>query len=257
MAQSHSILECVDVWKIFKLHSGGRLLRDRVSQAFRGSKRQEFIALRNINFSVEEGESLGIIGRNGAGKSTLLSLICGLARPSQGKVTVNGRVAPLLSLGAGFHPDLSGRENLLLNAALMGFTEKEIRGKEESIIDFSGISDFIDEPLRTYSSGMTMRLAFSIAVNVEPEILIVDEILAVGDEAFTQKCLDRIHEMRRMGRTFICASHSATLMKSLCDRGIWLDSGELMMQGPIKEVMAAYQGNLVHAERAAQAHTGQ
>ncbi len=241
------ILECRDVWKTFRLHSGARLLRERLAHAITRRQRQEFVALRGVSFSVEEGESIGIIGRNGAGKSTLLSLVSGLAVPNRGVVKVNGRVAPLLELGAGFHPDLTGRENLMLNAALMGFAEKEIRLKQEEIIDFSGISEFIDEPLRTYSSGMSLRLAFSIAVNVDPEILIVDEVLAVGDQTFTRKCLERILEIRNMGRTFICVSHNPTLLRSLCDRGIWLDAGELVMQGPIGEVLEAYHGGVVPA----------
>jgi lipopolysaccharide transport system ATP-binding protein len=239
------ILECVDVWKSFHLHSGTRLLRDRIGGLLKRREHRDFIALKGVSFTVDEGESIGILGRNGAGKSTLLSLISGLARPDRGIVKVRGRVAPLLELGSGFHPELTGRENLLLNAALMGFTEKEIRGKQDQIIEFAGIEEFIDEPLRTYSSGMSLRLAFSIAVTVEPEILIVDEVLAVGDQAFTAKCLKRILEIRRMGTTFICVSHSAAMLESLCDRGIWLDSGQLVMQGNVREVLAAYKGGLV------------
>ena len=243
-----TILECVDVWKSFHLHSGTRLLGERVKGLFTQQRgRHAFTALKGVTFSVRDGESIGIMGRNGAGKSTLLSLISGLAKPDRGRVTVNGRVAPLLELGSGFHPDLTGRENLLLNAALMGFTEKEIRGKQEEIIDFAGISEFIEEPLRTYSSGMRLRLAFSIAVTVEPEILIVDEVLAVGDQSFTQKCMRRILEMRSHGRTFICVSHSPAMLQSLCDRGIWLDEGQLVLQGPIAEVMDAYKGGFVPA----------
>jgi ABC-type polysaccharide/polyol phosphate transport system ATPase subunit len=236
------ILECVDVWKDFQMHSGGnrKLLRERVGNALRRRDGNKFHALKGVTFSVEEGESLAIIGRNGAGKSTLLSLISGLALPTRGKIQVRGRVAPLLALGAGFQPDLTGRENLFLNAALMGFSEKDIRRSSEQIIDFAEIADFIDEPLRTYSSGMMMRLAFSIAVNVDPEILIVDEVLAVGDSAFSQKCMHRIHEIRNAGKTFICVSHSSTMVLSLCDRGIWLDGGELMMQGAAKDVLEAY-----------------
>ena len=241
------IIECKNVWRTFRMHSGGRLLRERVINSIVRRTSQEFVALRDVSFSVAEGESVGIVGRNGAGKSTLLCLISGLAAPTRGSVTVNGRVAALLALGAGFHPDLSGRENLLLNAALMGFSEKEVRSRQEQIIDFSGIGDFIDEPLRTYSTGMGMRLAFSIAVNVEPEILIVDEVLAVGDQAFTAKCLERIREIRNKGCTFICVSHSPALIQSLCDRGIWLDSGEVVMNGNIREVMQAYQGGVVQA----------
>jgi ABC-type polysaccharide/polyol phosphate transport system ATPase subunit len=239
------IIECIDVWRTFRMHRNSRLLRERMKDVIHAHKRPEFVALKGVSFTVDKGESVAIIGRNGAGKSTLLSLISGLARPSRGKVVVRGRVAPLLELGAGFHPDLTGAENLLLNAALMGFSEKETRARFDQIVDFSGIADFIDEPLRTYSTGMTLRLAFSIAVNVEPEILIVDEVLAVGDQAFSQKCLERILELRNMGRTFICVSHSGPLIRTLCDRGLWLDSGELVMQGGIDEVLEAYQGSAV------------
>lgn len=239
------VIECTDVWKTFRMHKGSRLLRERVKQVMRRpSGPREFTALRGITFSVDEGESVAIVGKNGAGKSTLLSMISGLSIPNRGSMKVSGRVAPLLELGAGFHPDLTGRENLLLNAALMGFTEQDVEDKIESIIEFSGIVDFIDEPLRTYSSGMNMRLAFSIATNVDPEILIVDEILAVGDQSFTQKCLRRVMEIREKGRTFICVSHSLPFLKTLCDRGIWLDGGELMMQGPITDVLDAYAGSI-------------
>ena len=241
MSAHPPILECVDVWKDFRMHSaGGKLLRDRVASAVRRREKQRFHALRGVTFSLKEGESVAIIGPNGAGKSTLLSLISGLAQPTRGKITVRGRIAPLLALGAGFHPDLTGRENLLLNAALMGFNEKEIRARSEQIIDFAGVEEFIDEPLRTFSSGMTMRLAFSIAVNVEPEILIVDEVLAVGDTAFTQKCMERILAIRRSGKTFICVSHSEAMIRMLCDRGIWLDAGEVVMQGTAAEVLESY-----------------
>lgn len=241
------IIECKNVWRTFKTHSGSSLLRERLVNTLKRRSGPEFVALRDVSFSVNEGESLGIVGRNGAGKSTLLCLISGLAEPTRGSVTVRGRVAALLALGAGFHPDLTGRENLLLNAAMMGFSEKEARARQDQIIDFSGIEEFIDEPLRTYSTGMGMRLAFSIAVNVDPEILIVDEVLAVGDQAFTAKCLARIRQIRGNGCTFICVSHSATLVESLCDRGIWLDSGEVLLQGRIRDVLKAYQEGVVPA----------
>ena len=151
-----------------------------------------------------------------------------------------GRIAPLLELGSGFHPDLSGRENLLLNAALMGFKEEEALRKFDGIVDFSGLAEFIDEPIRTYSSGMVMRLAFSVAVNVEPDILVIDEVLAVGDAAFTAKCLERITELRRMGKTFVCVSHAPATLKNLCDQLLWLDSGKVMAQGPVGQVLEQY-----------------
>jgi ABC-type polysaccharide/polyol phosphate transport system ATPase subunit len=210
----------------------------------RKSEREDFHALRDVSFTVEEGESVAIVGRNGAGKSTLLSLISGLALPDRGKIKVCGRIAPLLELGAGFHPDLTGRENLLLNAALMGFREREIHEAFEQIVEFAGLEEVIDEPIRTYSTGMAMRLAFSIAVNVQPELLIVDEVLAVGDQAFTAKCLDRIHELKRSGKTFVCVSHSAGILQTLCTRAIWLDAGEVVMQGSIGEVLEAYSGEV-------------
>jgi ABC-type polysaccharide/polyol phosphate transport system ATPase subunit len=237
-----ALIECVDVWKTFRLHQGKRLLRERLRDLFRKSSQHRFHALKGVSFAVEAGESVGIIGRNGAGKSTLLSLISGLAEPNRGHITVNGRVAPLLELGAGFHPDLTGHENLLLNAALMGFSEAEVRSKFDAIVEFAGIGDFINEPMRTYSSGMSMRLAFSIAVNVEPEILIVDEVLAVGDQAFQAKCLERIGELRSMGKTFLCVSHGVDMIRNLCDRAVWLDSGELILQGRVGEVLDAYHG---------------
>src|SRR5579863_871273 len=240
------LIECQGVWKTFRRTHGGwkRLLRDRILHMMRKSEREDFHALRDVSFTVEEGESVAVVGRNGAGKSTLLSLISGLALPDRGKIKVRGRIAPLLELGAGFHPDLTGRENLLLNAALMGFHEREIYEAFEEIVEFAGLEEVIDEPIRTYSTGMAMRLAFSIAVNVQPELLIVDEVLAVGDQAFTAKCLDRIHELKRSGKTFVCVSHSAGILQTLCTRAIWLDAGEMVMQGSIGEVLEAYSGEV-------------
>ena len=181
---------------------------------------------------------------NGAGKSTLLGLTAGLARPASGSIEVHGRIAALLELGSGFHPDLTGAENVLLNASLMGLTERQAHRQFDSIVEFSGVRDFIDEPLRTYSTGMVVRLAFSVAVNLDPDILIIDEVLAVGDAAFQAKCFDRILELRRAGKTFICVSHSPQMLEGVCDRAILLDHGRTVLTGPLHEVFRAYSERL-------------
>ncbi len=232
-----------DVSKTFHRHTGRMLLRNRVAQVFRrGGPRESFHALRRVSFALPQGESLGVVGSNGAGKSTLLSLIAGLARPDGGRVAVNGRVAALFELGTGFHPDLTGAENLRLNASLLGLTRKRTNELAAEIVEFAGIADFIGEPLRTYSSGMVMRLAFSVAINVDPEILLIDEVLAVGDAAFQQKCFERIREFRRAGKTLVVVSHSPVLIQEMCHKAIWLDHGELVMEGGAEEVLGAYAG---------------
>jgi ABC-type polysaccharide/polyol phosphate transport system ATPase subunit len=194
---------------------------------------------------VRDGESISIIGGNGAGKSTLLSLVTGLATPNEGSIEVKGRVAALLELGAGFHPDLTGAENIRMNAALLGFSRKETNELFDSIVDFSGVGEFINQTLRTYSSGMSLRLAFSVAVNLNPDVLIVDEILAVGDQSFQAKCIERIRRLRKSGKTLLFVSHNAGMVLELCDRALWLDHGSLIMQGPAKEIVAAYQATNV------------
>src|SRR5205085_88616 len=199
--------------------------------------------------SIRDGESVGVVGANGAGKSTLLSLVTRLAPPSSGDVIVNGRVAALLELGAGFHPDLTGRENVRLNASLLGFSRKQAGDLFESIVDFSELQDFIDEPLRTYSSGMSLRLAFAVAVNLDPQILIVDEILAVGDQQFQAKCMEKIFQIRNQGCTILCVSHALSTLEILCTRALWLDHGQLIMDGPVRDVLQAYEGHLLHAPK--------
>jgi ABC-type polysaccharide/polyol phosphate transport system ATPase subunit len=194
---------------------------------------------------VRDGECISIIGGNGAGKSTLLSLVTGLATPNEGSIEVKGRVAALLELGAGFHPDLTGAENIRMNAALLGFSRKETNELFDSIVDFSGVGEFINQTLRTYSSGMSLRLAFSVAVNLNPDVLIVDEILAVGDQSFQAKCIERIRRLRKSGKTLLFVSHNAGMVLELCDRALWLDHGSLIMQGPAKEIVAAYQATNV------------
>jgi ABC-type polysaccharide/polyol phosphate transport system ATPase subunit len=187
---------------------------------------------------------MAIVGANGAGKSTLLSLVARLAFPDAGTIEVRGRVAALLELGSGFHPDLTGAENVRLNAALLGIRRERMNDVYEAIVDFAEMADFMDEPLRTYSAGMTMRLAFSVAVHMDPDILLIDEVLAVGDQAFQAKCFDRILDFRRRGKTILCVSHVPGLLRQLCNRAIWLDHGELMLNGSAGEVLEAYEGRL-------------
>jgi ABC-type polysaccharide/polyol phosphate transport system ATPase subunit len=212
-----------------------------VIRFFTGRREDPFFALKRVSFSVEQGESLAVIGSNGAGKSTLLGLVAGVSQPDEGAVAVNGQLAALLELGSGFHPDLTGRENVRLNAALLGLSRKQTAEAFEGIVDFSGIREFIDEPLRTYSTGMIMRLAFSVAINRDPEILLIDEILAVGDAAFQAKCIAKVHEFRNAGKTLLCVSHS-NMIRELCDRAIWLDHGELILNGAVGDVLEAYAG---------------
>jgi ABC-type polysaccharide/polyol phosphate transport system ATPase subunit len=239
------LVACSHVSKKFHRHSGQRLLREHVASWWRRSEKiVDFYAIKDVSFEIESGTSVAIIGSNGAGKSTLLSLIYGLAKPTSGTITVNGKIAALLELGSGFHPDLTGAENLMLNASLLGFTRKETVNLFDSIIDFAGLAEVIDEPLRTYSSGMSMRLAFSIAVNVNPDILIIDEVLGVGDQSFQAKCRDRIKSFREAGGTLLFVSHSPGLVTEFCDRTLWLDHGELVMQGETEHVVAAYQGKV-------------
>lgn len=201
----------------------------------------EFWALRGVNFKVKRGETVGIVGRNGSGKSTLLQMICGTLTPTLGQIAVNGRIAALLELGAGFNPEFTGKENVRLSGLLYGLSDEELRQRYDTILDFAEIGDFIDQPVKTYSSGMYVRLAFAVAINVSPDILVVDEALSVGDEAFQRKCFARIDEIRAAGATVLFVSHSASTIVQLCDRALMLDAGELVMDGRPKHVVAAYQ----------------
>ncbi len=222
--------------------------RDRLKQFLWRGKRQfyqEFWALRNINFSVMSGEVIGIVGRNGAGKSTLLQIICGTLTPSNGEVSVNGRVAALLELGAGFNPEFSGRENIFMSATIMGLSDVEIDACYEEIVEFSGIKDFIDQPVKTYSSGMYVRLAFSVAINVDPDILVIDEALSVGDGAFSRKSFDRIMALKSQGKTILFCTHSLYQIEMICDRAIWLDKGNMKMIGTANTVTNKYNQTLI------------
>lgn len=232
------------VTKSFPRHAGHMLLRQRLTNWIHRRHRERFEALTDVSFEVRNGECLGIIGSNGAGKSTVLNLITGLCLPSSGAVTVEGKVAALLDLGSGFHPDLTGIENIQINAALLGLTRSETKDKLGSIVRFADIGDSIHEPLRTYSAGMVMRLAFAVAISVDPDILIVDEVLGVGDQAFVERCIERIEGFRRAGKTMICVSHSLILIASLCERVIWLDHGRIVMDGAATPVIHAYSAQL-------------
>ena len=204
----------------------------------------EFVALAPLNLTVQKGEALGLVGRNGAGKSTLLQLICGTLNPSSGSVLVSGKIGALLELGAGFNPEFSGRENIYLAAAVMGLTGPETDALYESIVEFSGIRDFIDQPVKTYSSGMYVRLAFSIATSASPDILVIDEALSVGDGAFAKKSFERIMHLKEQGTTVLFCSHSMYQVESFCDRAIWLDKGQVQLEGPASMVVAAYADSL-------------
>jgi len=208
------------------------------------AKANEFVALAPLNLRVQRGEALGLIGRNGAGKSTLLQMVCGTLNPSSGSVVVNGKIGALLELGAGFNPEFTGRENVYLAAAVMGFSGAETDALYESIVDFSGIREFIDQPVKTYSSGMYVRLAFSIATSANPDILVIDEALSVGDGAFAKKSFERIMQLKTQGTTVLFCSHSMYQVESFCDRALWLDRGQVQMQGPAADVVAAYTDSL-------------
>jgi lipopolysaccharide transport system ATP-binding protein len=214
-----------------------RNLRKRFSAGKRGG---HFTALDGLSFDVPEGQVMGVIGRNGAGKSTLLKILARIIPPTSGRVELRGRVGSLLEVGTGFHPDLSGRENIYLSAALLGMQESEIRKRFDAIVDFSGVEAFIDTEVKRYSSGMYMRLAFSVAAHLEPKILLVDEVLAVGDVEFQKKCVQRLNNLGKNGQTVLFVSHNMAAVARLCSHGIWIDGGKLAREGPIAEISTAY-----------------
>ncbi|MBI1354934.1 MAG: ATP-binding cassette domain-containing protein [Acidobacteria bacterium] len=234
------ILEQVS--KRYYLHRQRQLLAKRALESlrWRARRHEELWALRDLTFTIQPGERVAIVGRNGAGKSTLLSIVAGVTAPTSGTVKRTGRISALLELGSGFHPDLTGRENAILNAGLLGLTGPEIRRKFDSIVAFSELDRFIDEPLRTYSSGMGARLGFSVAIHVEPEILVLDEVLSVGDAAFQLKCRQRIDEMVASGVTLLVVAHDASI-ETICERALWLDKGAMRLDGEATEVLQAYR----------------
>jgi ABC-2 type transport system ATP-binding protein len=220
------------VTKRFRVRSS-RSVRNMIIRRMRGEAASDtFPAINNVSFAVEEGEAVGLMGLNGSGKSTLLKMVSGVMRPDRGEVLVRGRIAGLIEVGAGLHPDLTGRENIYLNGAILGMRQAEIDRKFDAIVDFSGVERFIDNEVRHYSSGMFARLGFSVAVHTEPDVFLVDEVLAVGDQPFRKKCLQRIRALHAEGRTMFIVSHNAKQVRRLCNRGLVLQDGELVFDGP-------------------------
>lgn len=220
------------------------LLKEALLDIFRKGNKDEFWALKDVSFTIEKGETVGIVGKNGSGKSTLLKIIAGVMYPSSGDVAVNGRVSPLIELGAGFNAELSGRENVYLNGTILGLSKKEIDERFNSIVDFAELGEFMDMPVKHYSSGMYMRLGFSVAVHTEPKILLVDEILAVGDTAFQEKCFLKMEEFKKRGVTIVLISHSETQVEKFCDRAIILKQGKVVFDGDTKKAFVEYKATI-------------
>jgi len=244
------ILEVRDLWKEYRIGVQKEKylsLRDNLFNFIKpGTKKETFWALKNLNFHVNPGDSLAIIGKNGAGKSTLLKILSKITPPTKGEIIMRGRLASLLEVGTGFHPELSGRENIYLNGSILGLGKKEINKQFDEIVDFSGVEAFLETPLKHYSSGMQLRLAFAVAAHLEPEILVIDEVLAVGDSVFQQKCIDKMTEVSRSGRTILFVSHNMQAVRNLCTKGILLTSGAASPISPIDEIITQY----TYAERA-------
>jgi ABC-2 type transport system ATP-binding protein len=233
-------IEVRDVHKRFRIYH--EINRSFKSAALRRGRAryEEFEALRGVSFEVGQGTTFGLIGGNGSGKSTLLKCLARILRPESGSIVTRGRVAALLELGSGFHPELSGRENVYLNASILGLKHRDIDRRFDDIVEFSGIGHFIDSPVKNYSSGMYVRLGFSVAIHIEPEILLVDEVLAVGDEQFQRRCADKFADLQREGRTIVLVSHSMAQVRHMCDRALWLDHGEARALGTAEEAVRAY-----------------
>ena len=238
------VIEVKDVTKSFKIYTDkGKMLKERI--LFRNRNRFEMRnVLKGISFEVKRGESIGLIGSNGCGKSTTLKLLSKIIYPNSGSIQIAGRVSSLIELGAGFHPDMSGRENIFINAAIFGLSRKETEKRLNSIIEFSELEEFIDNPVRTYSSGMYMRLAFSVAISVDADILLIDEILAVGDTNFQAKCFNKLREIKASGVTIIMVSHDSNMIERFCDRAIWLNEGKIVEQGKTTQVVDAYMSHM-------------
>lgn len=233
-------IEIKNVFKDFVIYGDkANTLKEKIIR-FGNSKKEVRHILKDINLEIKKGETVALVGVNGSGKSTLLKLITKIIYPTSGSIKVYGKLASLLELGAGFHPDFSGRENIYFNASIFGLSKSEIDKRLNSIIEFSELGDFIDTPVRTYSSGMYMRLAFSVAVNVDADIILIDEILAVGDQRFQEKCMNKMMELKKRGKTMVFVSHSKSAVEFLCDRAIWLNDGKIEKDGLTSEVMEKY-----------------
>ena len=261
-------IEVRDVKKTYRRYARRRQFATLKSALLSGGALRDlrpdetFDALRGVSFNVGAGKTFGIIGRNGSGKSSMLKLVAGIGRPTSGSLKVQGRVSALIELGAGFHPEISGRDNVFINGMMLGLTRREMAARFDQIVAFAELEDFIDAPVKTYSSGMYMRLGFAVAIHVDPDVLLVDEVLAVGDEAFTHKCLDKFAEFRRRGRTVLLVTHSLDLVTRFCDEALWLDAGLVKMQGDPRRVIDGYLLDVAGAEgralaaAAAKAHAG-
>jgi len=246
---SDNSIEVHDLWKTFRIFQDRNTTLKQAILRRRKEAFEEFWALKDVSFDIPAGSSFGIIGANGAGKSTMLKTLARILVPDKGAVTVNGRVAALLELGAGFHPELSGRENIFLNGNILGMSNSMLRDRFDEIVEFSGLEGFIERPVKTYSSGMYARLGFSVAVAVEPDILLVDEVLAVGDEQFQRRCSEKMTQIQSSGRTVVFVSHSLSSVQQLCDHGVWLDKGAVKAVGKTSDVIDDYLGSVTTAFR--------
>jgi ABC-type polysaccharide/polyol phosphate transport system ATPase subunit len=248
-----SVIEVSNVWKQYRRpHQRVNTLKEAVIAFVRGQTGyEEFWALSRVSFTVEPGEAIGVIGPNGSGKSTLLGLLARVLKPTSGSVAVNGRICPLLGLGTGFHPELTGRENVFLNASLLGLGRREVARQYEAIVDFAELSDVMETPMKTYSTGMMVRLGFSVAVHLDPDVLLIDEVLSVGDEHFQHKSFDRLLQFKEAGRTIFVVSHDLSALAELCGRAIWLDGGNMVADTGCQEVIDAYRKAVAEGERRA------
>src|SRR5450759_2042526 len=247
-------IEASGVTKVYRRFSNRRQFATLKSALLKGTLLRDlhpdetFAAVRNVSFAVPQGSTYGIIGRNGSGKSTMLKLVAGITKPTEGSVRVEGRISALIELGAGFHPEISGRENVFINGIMLGLTKREVTRRFDEIVEFAELTDFIDAPVKTYSSGMYMRLGFAVAIHVDPDVLLVDEVLAVGDEGFTRKCLDQFAEFKRRGKTILLVTHSLGLVERFCDEALWLDAGRIKGSGDPKRIVGAYVTDFEHRE---------
>jgi lipopolysaccharide transport system ATP-binding protein len=234
------------VTKTFRMyHERNQTIKAAIMRG-RTSVHEDFLALKDVSFDVPAGSTFGLIGSNGSGKSTLLKCLANIYYPNKGSITHFGRIAAMLEVGSGFHAELSGRENIFLNGSILGMTKKEVSRKFDEIVDFSGVESFIDQPVKNYSSGMYVRLGFAIAINVDPDILVVDEVLAVGDSEFQQKCFAKFRDFKEDGKTVILVSHDMGTVSSMCDQAAWLRHGDLVKVGPAKDTIKAYLDSLNH-----------
>lgn len=247
MSQAAVVVD--DVSKKFRLYKEKNDSLKTALMRGRRSVHEDFWALNDVSFEVPEGSTFGLVGRNGSGKSTLLKCLAKILYPNSGSITSRGKVASLLEVGSGFHPELSGRENVYLNGSILGMSRKDVAKKFDEIVDFSGVRKFIDQPVKNYSSGMYVRLGFSVAINVDPDVLVVDEILAVGDAAFQAKCKEKFAEFRKAGKTVILVTHSMGNIRDMCDHAAWLDNGSLVQVGDAQSVIKAYTADIDKGDR--------